>query len=43
MATTPEDHNVVVPVRLHGLTDTRRSWHWRGDKPIDTTILGSAA
>jgi hypothetical protein len=33
----------IVTARARGLTDSRRSWEWRADKPIDVTILRSAA
>jgi hypothetical protein len=25
----------------HGLTDSHRTWHWRGHVPIDITILAA--
>jgi hypothetical protein len=34
----------VLEARARGLTDSRRSWHWRHDgRPVDISILRSAA
>jgi hypothetical protein len=32
----------ICEARARRLTDTRRSWHWQGDRPIDITILRAA-